>query len=497
MKIFIAIAALLLAAVIYGFTRSSSGQRNSFWDVLRNPGSMPDLERMHAEVDEAATLLSGSPADIAALVDSFVFKTASDYSAWTKERVLAKLGTEAYPRALEILRDSSLTKKLTTMSTGEFHLPEGPINRLCKIVDQDAPPPVEAANLLSPFIESEQNEIRKSVALILGSIGASDSIPQLRQALSDPDEYVQSYALMGIQRAISGDRIESSSKDDFFKLVSDMWPDNTSFSPASDVAAVLLGLDRDRAVKYLLSDELFTVHFEPSWRILQTFSEESVEVPRSKLLTLINDANQDPLEHPMGNVLQYALPLLGAHRNDEDLAMFEQFLDHEEQDVVQGASEAMYRFYQYSELIRDPWDVVENHGWGALTAAEKHICAIDTLDGEVSNGGFAQYYFNSSSNHWQDAQAGLEAIGAGRRLRVLNATLERFGDSGPSVDRDVRTNQLAKLVRAQEDPFREQCDAWYEIKDEVLAQLKLKYNLANMQGREKSQQSDEAESGPQ
>ena len=216
-----------------------------------------------------------------------------------------------------------------------------------------------------------------------------------------------------------------------------------------------------------------------------------MEVPRTRLLSIIAEANKEPLEYPMDNVLEQALPLLGAHRNDKDLAMFDIFLDHENEDVSRGAVAALYRFHRYDDRIRNPWDVVEKNGWEALTVAEKHICAIEELDSEVKNGGFAQYYFNSSGNHWKDAQNGLAAIGAKGRIRLFAATVEMFGDTNPAVDRDARTTQLSRLVRGQEDPFNEQDSAWYKIENENLDRLMFKYNLTNLDGREKAKQTDE------
>lgn len=479
---------LIVAAVLFFWSKSRRREINSFWDVVRNPEAMPDLDAFHREVDDAAASLAGSPTKIAALVDYFVFEAKSSRDVWTELRTLAKLGSKAYPRALEILRDPSLKERLTALVEQEesLTLPEAPINRLCEIFDQDAPPPREAAALLVPYLSSDSEEIRKSAALIIGSIGSADSLPDLRRALTDEDEYVRSYALMGIKRALSGDRIDASSKDRFFELVAGMWPSNTSFAACDDIPQILLTLDRDRATSYLLSDELFSVGFEPIWRILEALNEESVEVPRERILAIIEGANQKALKYPMANVLEQALPLLGAHRNDEDLPMLERMLKHDDDNVSRGATEALYRFHRYHDQIRDPWSAVEQHGWDALTTAEKHVCAIEQLDAEVNNGGFAQYYFNSSGDHWQDALKGLEKIGAERRHRVMLATIEKFGDSKPAADRDTRTSQLSVVVRKKEDPFSEQDKAWYGLEDEKLDRLIFKYNLTNQEGRRKN-----------
>ena len=133
----------------------------SFWDVVRNPGALPDLDAFHSEVDDAAASLSGSSARIAQLVDYFVFEAKTSRDAWTERRILAKLGDEAYPRALEILGDPSCKERLSVLTEHENSLPEGPINRLCEIFDQNFTPPKKASLLLVPYLQSESAEIRK------------------------------------------------------------------------------------------------------------------------------------------------------------------------------------------------------------------------------------------------------------------------------------------------------------------------------------------------
>lgn len=232
---------------------------------------------------------------------------------------------------------------------------------------------------------------------------------------------------------------------------------------------------------------MFSVRFRPVWRILEAFKIESVEVPRSRLLSIIAEARKEPIEYPMDNILEKALQLLGKYRNEEDLAMIERFLDHSNKKVSRGATAALYHYHQYYDLIRNPWDVVERSGWDALTVAEKHILSIEQLEAEVSNGGFAQYYFNSSGDHWQHAYDGLATIGAEKRRQLMLATIEAFGNIKPATDRSNRTSQLSKIVRQSEDPFNKQDSAWYKIADENLDRLIFKYNLANLDGRNKTE----------
>jgi hypothetical protein len=486
MKIASIIVAISLAiAVIWlAWMRSKRSEIGSFWDVVRNPNAMPDLDQFHQEVNNAAATLAGSPAKISQLVDYFVFDAKSSDDAWTEKRTLAKLGTQAYPRALEILRDPSLKERLVELSNdSDALLAEAPINRLCDLFDLDAPPPEEAAPLLAPYLQSDSEEIRKDVALILGSIASVESLPALRRALVDQDEYVRSYALMGIERAINGGRVQALAKGEIFQAVAAMWPEDTSHTVGDRIPSILLKLDRELAMDFLLDNQLFTIQFPRLYCILEAFNQESVEVPRARLLAILKDAGNQPLQFPIDYVFQEALPLLAAHRNHEDLATFERLLNDKNKHVVRGAIEALRQFHREDKQIRDLWKVVDESGWDALTDVEKQIYAIQLLDMEVNNGGFAQYYFNSSGDSWQDALSGLDKIGAVQRHQLMLATLEKFIDSSPSQDRDKRMSQLSQIARKHEDPFNRQDNAWYEIEDENLELLIFKHNLRHAKGQ--------------
>jgi hypothetical protein len=421
---------------------------------------------------------------VAKLVRYFVFEAPSSDAAWTEKQTLAKLGEEAYPAALEILRDPSLREKLVVLTKREHSLPEAPINRLCQIFDLRTPPPPEAVELLAPFLESDSREIKESAALIIGSVGSEASLPYLRRALTAENEGVRTYALYGIGRAISGGRIDQALRGSYFDMLAAIWPEDTAYEVSRSVPLFLLQLDRDRAVERLLSPELFTTEFKSVYRILEAFARESVEVPRPRLLPLIEQAGKEPIGYPMDYVLEEALAFLGKYRMQEDLPTLERFVDHANEQVARGAIDGLYTYHRHHEVVRDPWELWENAGWDALTEVEKHICAITELDSEVANGGFAQYYFNSSGDHWRDALRGLSAIGAEKHRRIMAATVRKFGDAPPSSKRDTRTSQLSKLVRKKEDPFDEQDSAWFKAGS--LDALIFRYNLANTEGRRKA-----------
>lgn len=490
MKATIVIASLVGIVVVIAaifWSRSQEPDNGTFWDVVRNPDALPDLNQLHQQADESAKALAGSEQGIAKLVHSFVFDAASSDDAWNEKQVIARLGSDAYPAAIKILKDPTLQDKLTALVHRENSLPEAPINRLCEIFDLNAPPPPEAAEALAPYLKSESDQIRKSAALVIGSVGDSKSIPDLTRTLRDQDEYVRSFALMGIQRAMNGNRIDAGEKEAYFEMVAGMWPADTSFGVSDSIPHLLLKLDRARAINLLLSPELLTTEFEPVWRILEACEAELVLIPRAKLLSLIEQAGQEPIKFPMENVLEGALTLLGQHRNEEDLPVLERWLNHSDENVVRGAISGLTNYHRLNESIRDPWEIYENEDWDSLTQAEKHLVAIEILDAEVNNGGFAQYYFNSSGDHWQDALSGLAAIGAIKRHKLMAATIAKFDKTPPSSDRDTRSTQLSEMVTKQEDPFHDQDSVWYKTPEENVELLSFRYSLMHQEGRKKEQ----------
>lgn len=483
----IVVSSLVLTAIIFWWLRRHP-RINSFWDVVRNPGSLPDLDEYDRKIKEAARDIRSSPEAIAKLVDYFVFKAESTRDAWSEMRVIRELGAAAHPPAIAILADPSARDKLTTLKASgpESCLKEGPINRLCEVLQNGAKTPDAAASLLAPFFSPQNDkEINKSVIGVIASLGGLEHLPLIQQALRDENAYVQSRALSGIQSSLKAGKIPQNERSAFFDAVADMWPADTVFFVSREIADNLVSLDRDRAVHLLTGKSYFHIGFKPLWSILEVFGKENVVVPRPLLLRLLNDLCATALDYPLDNMLRETLASLGSHRDPEDLQTLHQWLQHENEKAVEGAVQGLYRFHRHEETIRDPWEAEKSLGWHGLTTAEKPLRAIDELDCEVRNGGFAQYYFNSSAEHWREALAGLEAIAAVRHLELFRQTLAFFPDASPPIDRDERSDQLAKVARKKHDPFHDQDRAWSKLKEENLGKLKLLYDLTHLEGREK------------
>lgn len=477
--VFIALALIFFLS----WRLTQNRQLRSFWDVVRNPNVLLDLDRYHRENAEAAARLKTSPDELVKFVDHYILKPQPSFEEWRNRRIIAQLGELCFPRALALLRDPSLSSRWLQIDESDDGTPQGPFIRLCHIFDEDALPPAELVPLLIPFLDASTEDIRRSAASVLGATGVVESLNGLQKALGDEDEYVKGYALRGIQRATTNPRIPADVNDKLFALVSSRWPEDTEFEVSSELPGVLLALDRERARTYLLNERLFSIEFEPVWRIIEAFDAAGEQVPRDRMLALVAEIERiedRPWRYPLATVMQYALYHLGHYRDAEIRALLNRLSHHENQDVVAGAVRGLTRFYRLDDLYVRSWKIVEEQGWDQLSLGAKYECAVKELDGEVKNGGFSQYYFNSGGDRWDVAEAALQAIGADQHRTLLQATVERFPDAHPSNDRDRRQQQLAKIVRQQEDPFHAQDDAWYKIANENLELLLLRYHISRI-----------------
>jgi hypothetical protein len=91
-----------------------------------------------------------------------------------------------------------------------------------------------------------------------------------------------------------------------------------------------------------------------------------------------------------------------------------------------------------------------------LTLCEKNIVCIVELEHEVNNGGFRQYFFNSSGNFAKETLNALNIIGSKIFFNILEKAINKFPNGIVPSDRDKRQNILNKL----------EIDLWDELDNE-------------------------------
>jgi HEAT repeat protein len=351
-----------------------------------------------------------------------------------------------------------------------------------------SPAPVEAMNRsqnpaasdiaeLIRTLHASDEDARHDAALALGTIGTPECVAPILEALTDDDDYLRSYAMMGIKRGMEAKRCKPEFLNAVFPALVKLL-DRDDKSVGGDAPELLLAIDRDRAITSLLSSEYFTVTNRELHFILRALNQVSHQIPRDKLLPLL--AELKPLSNKYPHDYQYAETLIAYAINPDADAekTFRGELESSNKEVQEAAAAALAIHGGVRNARQHVFQELNKHGFEKLTSQQKHYHAVFIYNAEVNNGGHSQYFFNTSGDEWKFAMAGLSAIGAGERAKILGEAVAAFGPAGPSETRSLRQDQLAKFDESTDKLLDRLDDRYYASKENIEVRLSL-YALAN------------------
>lgn len=100
-------------------------------------------------------------------------------------------------------------------------------------------------------------------------------------------------------------------------------------------------------------------------------------------------------------------------------------------------------------------------GVDELTETERIVFCMWDLVSEIENGGFVQYFLNSSGDLAREALTSLRLIGAPRTAALLQRVMARLGEQATSRDRDTRAQAIGRTGLADDGAFEEEDNAFY------------------------------------
>lgn len=95
---------------------------------------------------------------------------------------------------------------------------------------------------------------------------------------------------------------------------------------------------------------------------------------------------------------------------------------------------------------------------------------IDTLEMEVNNGGFDQYFFNSTGDSAKEAAEALEAIGAHNMAAIVKRAIAKFPGGEVPADRNARQAVLEE-ISPEREAFEELDAEFLKYPDNLAALL--------------------------
>ena len=116
--------------------------------------------------------------------------------------------------------------------------------------------------------------------------------------------------------------------------------------------------------------------------------------------------------------------------------------------------------------------------WGdnldRLTEPQKNFFFNQNLEREINNGGFNQYFYNSSGNYANETLTSLRAIGANKTADILRHAIDQFPSSTAPKDRQERQDVLEK-IEGRANEVWEQLDQKFFAYEDDLNELNLQY----------------------
>jgi hypothetical protein len=120
--------------------------------------------------------------------------------------------------------------------------------------------------------------------------------------------------------------------------------------------------------------------------------------------------------------------------------------------------------------------------WGEdidkLSGPQRNFYFNQNLEREINNGGFNQYFFNSSGDFTHETIQALTAIRALKTVHLLQSAIDQFPDGKVPVDRTERQN-LMEQIQDIANPIWEDIDKVFFLYQDDLNSLNMTYVSEN------------------
>ena len=407
--------------------------RRGFWEYVKNPGLFWEEVR---EIDRAGDAPTPGDDALAALIAA-MSTSRPEYGDLQR---LRKAGGKAAPLLVAALSDPTFLFH----RYGGSGLDGSPLELALDLLEPFAEPP---AAVLEPALRHADEYFRSKALYHLARCGNDDAIPALNDGLASPSRDCRTYTLIGLEFLKRTGRGSERFRRELFDAAVPLLHDD-EYSPAEIAPRVLLVLDRERAVKLLLGEDILRPDNRYVSKILRALREAGVPVPapqlRALLTALRHAANKYPFDYAYADGLLLLTRAEG--KSAADAIADAQTWGNEHVKAV--AAEAAGIAAGVQDAYAVVMDRFEREGASGLSEPQRYYLTLWWLDADVKNGGFTQYFFNSSGDLAGDAPEAAKAVGASEAARIIRKAVALFGPDGPAADRDERMDRLSAIESA-------------------------------------------------
>ncbi|HMO81211.1 MAG TPA: DMP19 family protein [Pyrinomonadaceae bacterium] len=108
------------------------------------------------------------------------------------------------------------------------------------------------------------------------------------------------------------------------------------------------------------------------------------------------------------------------------------------------------------------------------------VMLVECLEGEVNNGGFDQFFFNSSGDYAKETIDALKQIGAHQTAEIVQLACDRFPHGSPPIDISLRRTLMLETVSPDADAFIDLEERFYSYEEpisDLLEMFKEKHSI--------------------
>ncbi|MCW1887371.1 DUF4375 domain-containing protein [Luteolibacter flavescens] len=366
-------------------------------------------------------------------LDEYLFSTENGnplLGDYERLLLLQGLGDRIHALLLAYLSDKALRAEMLKASPSDASS-DTLFSRICDAFGDS--PPSSVIPLLAPFFEESDPSVRCDATETIAKTGAPASVAYIRKAFADPGDDLAISALGGLQVAIDRSAVHPDTRKQLF-------PDVQAFQKSGwdeEWAKALAGLNPHEASEYFLTPEIFNPDSPRLDTILRVLCEANLQLPRERLLALIEELKATKLTREKQQIAEPALLLLGRQRNPGDLDLLRGMGN----DTLARCAMPGLLAWHGLEGYRDRLSKLEvEKDFAALNEHQRlHIAVY-----EFENAGpdIGAYFSGHKGDRWRDALAGLKQMKRGELAAILEEAVAKFGDEGPSNDREIRSKQV-------------------------------------------------------
>ena len=119
------------------------------------------------------------------------------------------------------------------------------------------------------------------------------------------------------------------------------------------------------------------------------------------------------------------------------------------------------------------------NNFDAVTEPQKYIYLNRWFENQINNGGFCQYFVNSSSDVVHHTVESLRIIGANETADMLQKAIDQFPEKAVPNTYDERVDVLDKIGKSATDVWKELTQKFYTNPPDDLTALNFEYIKQN------------------